>query len=67
MYVNVFQSEDMKGAENTDVRLRPGDRGNWRRKYITGRSANIEMDFLDARFTSKRVDLNSCKIRAYMR
>ena len=35
-----------------EVRVRPGDRGNWRRRRNAGRSANIEMDVLDARFTS---------------
>ena len=35
-----------------EVRFRPGDRGNWRRRRNAGRSANIEMDVLDARFTS---------------
>ena len=42
----------MKEKE-TEVRLRPGDRGNWRRKHMAARSAHIEMDVLDARFTSR--------------
>ena len=44
----------MKENETPVARTRTGDKGNWRRKHIVGRSANIEMDLLDARFTSKQ-------------
>ena len=42
----------MKEREG-EVRVRPGDGGNWRRRRNAGRSALMEMDVLDARFTSK--------------
>ena len=42
----------MKDHED-EARVRPGDRGNWRRRRNAGRSAHMEMDVLDARFTSR--------------
>ena len=50
----IFQMQIMKENETPVARPRTGDKGNWRRKHIVGRSANIEMDLLDARFTSKK-------------
>ena len=42
----------MKELEG-EVRVRPGDKGHWRRRRNAGRCALMEMDVLDARLTSK--------------
>ena len=58
-----LQEKAMKDHED-EARVRPGDRGNWRRRRNAGRSAHMEMDVLDARFTSRVMVFSSPEPKA---